>query len=37
MPADMAQRQQMMKKHMEMMQPIMQMMVDQMPPASARP
>jgi hypothetical protein len=32
-PADMAMRQQMMEKHMEMMHSTMQMMMDQMPPA----
>ena len=33
-PADMAMRQQMMEKHMEMMHSTMQMMMDQMPPAA---
>jgi len=34
MPADMAMRQQMMEKHLEMMQSTMQLMMDQMPPAT---
>ena len=35
MPADMAKRQQMMSDHMDMMQMMMAMMADRMPPATA--
>jgi hypothetical protein len=35
-PCDMAMRQQMMEKHMAMMKSMMQMMMDQMPPATAK-
>ena len=36
-PSDMAARQEMMEKHMAMMQSMMQMMMDQMPPAPVKP
>ncbi|MEO7938339.1 MAG: hypothetical protein ABIR55_06925 [Burkholderiaceae bacterium] len=36
MPKDIAARQQIMEKHMEMMQYMMQMMVDRLPPVSAK-
>lgn len=36
-PGDMAIRQEMMEKHMAMMQSMMQMMMDQMPPAPVKP
>ena len=36
MPKDIASRQQVMEKHMELMQYMMQMMVDRLPPVSAK-
>ena len=36
MPKDMATRHQMMEKHMEMMHAMMQMMMDRLPPVSAK-